>query len=127
MAEYGASVLFLPVSLRDESGWTLLFSEAVQGFYGLIVIATTGMLILIYRSLAKDDTRPDTVQYMSHVCRLLLIDIGIKIVGTILGVIFWPPFASIGILIAAVFIAIMRRGNPEVERDDNERGRHQTR
>ena len=92
------------------------FSEAVQGFYGLIVIATTGMLILIYRSLAKDDTRPDTVQYMSHVCRLLLIDIGIKIVGTILGVSIWPPFASIGILIAAVFIAIMRRGNPKVAR-----------
>ena len=88
------------------------FSDAVQGFYGLIVIATTGMLILIYRSLAKDDTRPDTVQYMRHVCRLLLIDIGIKIVGTVLGVSIWPPFASIGILIAAVFIAIMRRGNP---------------
>ena len=48
---------------------------------------------------------------------LLFIDIGIKIAGTILGVLIWPPFASIGVLIAAVFIAIMRRGNPEVERD----------
>lgn len=93
------------------------FSEVVQGFYGLVVIATTGMLILIYRSLAKDDQRPDTVQYMKHVCGLLFIDIGIKIAGTILGVLIWPPFASIGVLIAAVFIAIMRRGNPEVERD----------
>ena len=46
-----------------------------------------------------------------------IIDIGIKIAGTILGVFVWPPFASIGILVAAVFIAIMRRGNSEVIRD----------
>ena len=44
-------------------------------------------------------------------------DYGIRIAGTILGVLIWPPFASIGVLIAAVFIAIMRRGNPEFERD----------
>ena len=81
------------------------------------MIATTIMLILIYRSLAKDDERPDTVHYMRHVCNLLLIDLGIKVAGTVLGVLLWPPLVSIGILAAAVFIAVMRRGNPEVIRE----------
>jgi uncharacterized membrane protein len=91
------------------------FSKAVQGFYGVVVIATTVMLILIYKSLAKDDDRQDTVHYMNHVCGLLLVDVGIKAAGMILGVLLWPPLVSIGVLAAAVFIAVMRRGNPVVE------------
>ena len=93
------------------------FSRTVQGFYGVVVIATTFMLILIYKSLARDDGRPDTVQYMNHICGFLLVDVGIKTVGTILGILFWPPMVSIGILAAAVFTAVMRRGNPVVERE----------
>lgn len=86
-------------------------SRVVQGFYGIIVIATTVMLILIYGSLAKDDEREVTVEYMGRVRGLLLIDVGIKIAGTVLGVIFWPPLVSIGVLAAAVFIMIMRGMN----------------
>ena len=117
MAEHGASVFLIPVSICNESGRGLLFSRTVQGFYGVVVIATTFMLILIYKSLARDDGRPDTVQYMNHICGFLLVDVGIKTVGTILGILFWPPMVSIGILAAAVFTAVMRRGNPVVERE----------
>jgi len=92
-------------------------SRVIQGFYGLVVIATTIMLVLIYSSLAKDDKRPETVQYMKQVNRLLLIDIGIKIAGAVLGVMFWPPLVSIGILVAAVFTTIMRLGNPVGKRE----------
>lgn len=92
-------------------------SKVVQGFYGLVVIATTVMMVLIYRSLAQDDKRPQNVRYMGRVRQLLLIDIGIKIAGTILGILFWPPLVSIGILAAAVFITIMRRDNPVGKRE----------
>lgn len=82
----------------------------VQGFYGVIVIATTVMLILIYKSLAKDDPREGTVKYMRTVNGFLMIDVGIKIVGTVTGVLFWPPLVSIGVLVAAVFIMVARKG-----------------
>ena len=88
---------------------TYFTSKVVQGFYGIIVIATTAMLMLIYRSLANDDDRESTVKYMRTVNAFLRIDIGIKIVGTILGVLFWPPLVSVGILIAAVFIMAARK------------------
>lgn len=78
-------------------------SRVVQGFYGIVVIATTVMMLLIYSSLAKDDTREATVKYMKKVRVSLLIDIGIKAVGTIIGVLFWPPLVSVGILAAALF------------------------
>lgn len=87
---------------------TYFMSRVVQGFYGIIVIATTVMLILIYGSLAKDDDREVTAEYMGRVRGLLLIDVGIKVAGTVLGVIFWPPLVSVGVLAAAVFIMIMR-------------------
>ena len=92
-------------------------SKVVQGFYGMVVIATTVMMVLIYGSLAQDDKRPGTMRYMGRVRQLLLIDIGIKIAGTILGVLFWPPLVSVGILAAAVFITIMRRDNPVGKRE----------
>ena len=100
----------LPYSTSLVAGY--FTSRVVQGFYGLIVIATTVMLVLIYRSLAKDDRRPETIRYMGRVCRLLMIDIGIKIAGAVLGVLLWPPLVSIGILAAAIFTTIMRRSNP---------------
>ena len=71
------------------------------------------MMLLIYSSLAKDDTREATVNYMKKVRVSLLIDIGIKIVGTIIGVLFWPPLVSIGILAAAIFIMIARKKKPD--------------
>ena len=92
-------------------------SKVVQGFYGMVVIATTVMMVLIYGSLAQDDKRPGTMRYMGRVRQLLLIDIGIKIAGTILGDLFWPPLVSVGILAAAVFITIMRRDNPVGKRE----------
>lgn len=90
-------------------------SKAVQGFYGVVVIFTTVMMILIYRSLAKDDGRESTALYMNTVCRFLLVDVLIKTVCAVIGVLFWPPLVSIGVLAAAVFIifartSITRRG-----------------
>lgn len=90
---------------------TYFTSKVVQGFYGIVVIATTVMMILIYSSLAKDDAREETVNYMKQVNVFLMVDLGIKIAGTVAGVLFWPPLVSIGILAAAVFIMIMRRSN----------------
>ena len=84
-------------------------SRTVQGFYGIIVIATTVMLMLIYHSLANDDPRPDTADYMKSVNSMLRIDVAIKIIFTAAGVLFWPPLVSAGVLIAAVFIVFARR------------------
>ena len=87
-------------------------SRVVQGFYGIIVIATTVMMVLIYLSLSKDDRRPETEQYMNRVVSILTVDIAIKVAGVILGLLFWPPLVSVGILIAALFITIKRKDNP---------------
>ena len=89
---------------------TYFTSRVVQGFYGIVVIATTVMLMLIYRSLAKDDGRVETAAYMKKVVGFLTVDLCIKIAGTVAGVLFWPPLVSIGVLAAAVFIMIARRG-----------------
>lgn len=90
---------------------TWFSSRVVQGFYGMIVIATTVMMIFIYKSLAKDDEREETVKYMSTVNRFLMIDVGIKAAGAVIGVLFWPPLVSIAVLVAAVFIMIVRATN----------------
>lgn len=89
-----------------------VMSGVIQGFYAFIVIATTLMMLLVYRSLSKDDPREEVVRYMKHVDELLLIDIFIKIIGTVLGLLIWPPFASVGIIAAAIFTTVMRRHNP---------------
>jgi len=89
---------------------TWFSSSVVQGFYGVIVIATTVMLILIYNSLAEDNPHESAVKYMKTVNGSLIIDVGIKIAGTVIGVLFWPPLVSIGVLVAAVFIMVARRG-----------------
>ena len=98
---------FFPYATSLVSIW--FDSKVVQGFYGVIVILTTVMMILIYRSLAKDDDREETVRYMKTVSRYLLIDVGIKFIGTVIGILFWPPLVSIGVLIAAVFIMAARK------------------
>lgn len=90
---------------------TYFTSQVVQGFYGIVVIATTVMMILIYSSLAKDDAHENTVKYMKTVNGSLLIDVGIKIAGTVFGVLFWPPLVSVGVLVAAIFIMIARKTN----------------
>ena len=99
---------FFPYSTSLVS--TYFMSKVIQAFYGLIVIATTVMMILIYWSLAKDDKRENTVKYMKKVNEFLLIDVGIKIVGTVLGILFWPPLVTLGVLTAAISIGIARKG-----------------
>ena len=88
------------------------YSKVVQGVYGLIVILTTMMLILIYNSLADDDRKEWTTAYMTRVNRILMIDVGIKAAGVVLGLLFWPPLISFGILAAALFTTITKRHNP---------------
>ncbi len=88
---------------------TYFTSQVVQGFYGIVVIATTVMMMLIYHSLEKDDPREYTVKYMKKVNGLLMIDVCIKIAGAVIGVLFWPPLVSVGILAAAIFIMIARK------------------
>lgn len=90
---------------------TYFTSRVVQGFYGVVVIATTVMMMGIYKSLGRDDTRETTVQYMKKVNGFLLTDLGIKTAGTVAGVLFWPPLVSFGVLGAAVFIMIVRKGD----------------
>ena len=90
---------------------TYFMSKVVQGFYGIVVIATTVMMMLIYRSLAKDDGRSETSEYMKTVNGFLLIDVGIKIAGTVAGVLVYPPLVSVGVLAAAAFIMIVRKSH----------------
>lgn len=90
---------------------TYFTSRVVQGFYGVIVIATTVMLLLIYKSLEKDNPPERTVKHMQAVSRFLRTDLLIKVAGMIAGVLFWPPIVSLGVLAAAIFIMTARKGS----------------
>ena len=70
------------------------------------------MMLVVYRSLSKDDPRAETVRYMNRVNRYLTIDLCIKAAGIVLGLLVWPPFVSVGIVAAAIFTTVVRRGNP---------------
>lgn len=70
------------------------------------------MMIAVYRSLADDDPRPETIRYMTRVDELLAIDLCIKGAGAVLGLMVWPPFVSVGIVASFIFTTVMRRGNP---------------
>ena len=95
-------------------------SGVVQDFYALDVIATMLMLYLIHRSLAKDDPRPETVQYMKHVCSTMMISVVIIIIGAVLGQLLWPPLLALALLVAAVFITVMRKekNSPDTLQDE---------
>ena len=88
---------------------TYFTSKVVQEFYGIVVIATTVMMMLIYSSLEKDDNRENVVKYMKRVNGFLAVDVLIKVLCAVLGVLFWPPLVSIGVLAAAVFIMVVRK------------------
>ena len=84
-------------------------SRVIEGFYGIVVILTTVFLTLIYYSLANDNDIPEVCTYLRKVTKLLCIDIVIKLVALVIGVLFYPPIVAIGIVIAAIFIAVGRK------------------
>jgi hypothetical protein len=52
---------------------------------------------------------------MKTVNGFLMIDVGIRIVGTVIGVLFWPPLVSIGVLVAAIFGPNRLRRGPSLQ------------
>lgn len=84
-------------------------SRVIEGFYGIVVILTTVFLTLIYYSLANDNDIPEVCTYLRKVTKLLCIDIVIKLVALVIGVLFYLPIVAIGIVIAAIFIAVGRK------------------
>jgi hypothetical protein len=101
---YAQAVRIPPVHLRGKRIQSSAFAQCAKG------CAFPDVQLDCIKYFKLGDPREDTVKYMKTVNGFLVIDVGIKIVGTVIGVLFWPPLVSIGVLVAAVFIMVARRG-----------------
>lgn len=81
----------------------------IQGFYGLVVIFVTIANTILNVVLDKpNNENKELLSITKGFRRLLLIDIAIKIVGLIIAVTIYPPAMMISVLLAAMFITIMK-------------------
>lgn len=86
------------------------FSPVIQGFYGINVILMTLANIRLHKVLDRPnqgnaELLKATVSYR----KMLWPDIGIKTCGLLLGVFVWPPFVTISVLVAAVYVIASRK------------------
>lgn len=85
-------------------------SKVLQGFYGLIVILTTGCNWFLHKLIdIPNRDNKELLEITAEYRKLLLPDIGIKVVGMILGMLFYPPLVSYSVLIAAAYIIGLRQ------------------
>ncbi|MDD6351085.1 MAG: TMEM175 family protein [Lachnospiraceae bacterium] len=82
--------------------------RVVQGAYGLVIIITTLNLYWLYVSLNKDNAGTGACGYIAMAEKNLRIDLAIKIIGFVLGMLFYPQLVEIGVLIAAAYMIIGR-------------------
>lgn len=101
---YAQAVRIPPVHLRGKRIQSSAFAQCAKE------CAFPDVQLDCIKYLKLGDPREGTVKYMKTVNGFLMIDVGIKIVGTVIGVLFWPPLVSIGVLVAAIFIMVARRG-----------------
>ena len=93
---------FMPYITNLLGKWAV--TRTVEGFYGAVVVITTLHLYWLYTSLIKDNEEEVICGYLRSAEKNLRIDLTIKIVGLILGLIFYPPLVFIGVLVAAVYM-----------------------
>ena len=85
-------------------------SKVMQGFYGLVVIVTTACNWLLHKVLdVPNKGNTELLAITEEYRKLLLPDIGIKVIGMILGMIFYPPIVSFSVLVAAAYIIGLRQ------------------
>ena len=88
---------------------TYFDSKVTQGFYGIVVITTTVCNYFLHKALDKPNANSKELLEATKAYRKLLIpDIGIKVVGLILAVLIYPPIMSISVLLAAAYIIGLR-------------------
>ncbi len=84
-------------------------SRVMQGFYGLVVIVTTVFNWILHKALDKPNVgNANLLEATAEYRKLLLPDIGIKVVGFVLALLFYPPLMSYSVLIAATYIIALR-------------------
>ena len=84
-------------------------SPVAQGFYGLVIVASTAANVGLNRALGRANTDVDgLVETTSTYCRMLTIDCGIKLVALLVALFIWPPAMMWGVALAAAFIYAMR-------------------
>ena len=82
--------------------------RVAQGAYGTVIIITTWNLYWLYVSLNHDNQGGNACSYIALAEKSLRIDLGIKIAGFVLGMIFYPQLVEIGILLAATWMIVGR-------------------
>lgn len=84
-------------------------SAVAQGFYGLVIVASTAANVGINRALARANADvEELVVRVGDYCRILTIDCVIKLVALLVAVLVWPPAMMWGVALAAAFIYTMR-------------------
>ena len=85
-------------------------SKVLQGFYGLVVILTTGCNWFLHKLIdIPNKDNKELLEITAEYRKLLLPDIGIKVAGMILGMLLYPPLVSYSVLIAAAYIIGLRQ------------------
>lgn len=81
----------------------------IQAFYGLVVIFVTITNAIL--NIVLDEPNKENKELLSITKgfrKILLIDIFIKIVGLVIAISIYPPAMMISVLVAALFITIMK-------------------
>lgn len=80
-------------------------NRTIQAFYGIVVIAMTVCNYFLHQGLDKpNQDAPKLLVATAAYRKLLLPDIGIKIVGLVLALVVYPPVMMYSVLAAAVYI-----------------------
>lgn len=86
------------------------FSKVIQGFYGLNVILMTLANIRLHKVLDQPNrNNPELLKATANYRKMLWPDILIKTAGLVLGVLVWPPFVTISVVVAAVYVIAGRK------------------
>lgn len=84
-------------------------SPSAQGFYGLVIVASTAGNVMLNRALgAANADVADVRKVCERYCRALELDCAIKLAALVVAVAVWPPAMMCGVVLAACFIYAMR-------------------
>lgn len=86
-------------------------SPVMQGLYGIVVIAMTVVNYALHWALDKPNQNiPELLAATRDYRRMLLPDIVIKCVGLVIAITIYPPVMMYSVLVAALYILVMKRG-----------------
>lgn len=82
--------------------FTSLFAQMV---YSITVMCVSFANMALGRAVSKANGQPDAYDYTSG--KIVAADLIIKVLGMILAVLFWPPFAMIGVILAGCLVTFL--------------------